>query len=133
MPKIFKISGYYVDPNGDYDREDLEVALQENYDLIDHHIKVEERDIGEWDDDHILNRCDCPKDACERYFQKRCSQCGTTLYIKTQQFTKPLLAPLTPAQELRDKLIDMTGEVYLTLPARYCPMCGNELTGGSEK
>lgn len=53
-----------------------------------------------------------------------CNMCKTKIYIKTVQCMKPLLAPLTPEQELRDKLLDMTGEVYLPVPVKYCPFCG---------
>lgn len=56
-----------------------------------------------------------------------CNKCKTPIYIKTTQYLKPLLAPLTPEQELREKLIDMTGEVYLEVTKRYCPWCGDKM------
>lgn len=55
-----------------------------------------------------------------------CNYCKTPIYIKTVQYIKPLLAPLTYEQELRDKLIDLTGDVYLPLQNKYCPMCGEK-------
>lgn len=71
MAKIFKVSGYYVDPNGDFDALDVAIALRENLDLIDHHIEVEEVDLpGEWEDNNPLNRCDCPVSECEKYFEE---------------------------------------------------------------
>ena len=70
MAKIFKIEGYYVDPNGDWSAEDLQIELEENYDLIDKHIKVMERDVGGWEDDNPLNYCDSPKSECEKYFKE---------------------------------------------------------------
>lgn len=71
MAKIFKISGYFVDPNGDFDAADVAIALRENLDLIDRYVEVEEVDLpGEWDDDNPLNRCDCPVAECEKYFYK---------------------------------------------------------------
>lgn len=60
-----------------------------------------------------------------------CNMCNATLYIKTKQFARPVLAPLTPAQKLRDRLSDMTGEVYLPVCVNYCPFCG-EPKGGEE-
>lgn len=45
-----------------------------------------------------------------------CNFCKSDLYIKTVQYTKPLLAPLTRAEELRQELSDLTGEVYLQIP-----------------
>ena len=47
-----------------------------------------------------------------------CNYCQTPIYIKTIQYCKSLLAPLTPEQELRDKLLDMTGEVYVNIPKK---------------
>ena len=70
MAKIFKIEGYYVDPNGSWSAEWLKTELEENYDLIDKHIKVQEQDIGEWEDDNPLNYYNCPKDECEKYFKE---------------------------------------------------------------
>lgn len=55
---------------------------------------------------------------------RKCNFCDAELYIKTKQYAKPALAPLTVEQELRDRLVDLTGEVFLSLPTRYCPMCG---------
>lgn len=42
MAKIFKISGYFVDLNGNFDASGLAVSLRQSFDLIDHHIEVEE-------------------------------------------------------------------------------------------
>jgi hypothetical protein len=70
VSKIFKISGYYVDPNGDFDAERVKIFLEEDLDVIAHHIRVEEVDLpGEWDDDNPLNRCDCSVAECEKYFR----------------------------------------------------------------
>lgn len=71
MAKIFKIEGYLIDPNGDYNKEDIEVDLDQNFDAIAHHIKVQERDIGEWEDDNPLNYYNCPESECEKYFSRR--------------------------------------------------------------
>lgn len=71
MAKIFKVSSYFIDPNGDYSSEDLKVFLDESLDVIVHHTKIEERDIGEWDDNIILNYHGCPKSECEKYFKEQ--------------------------------------------------------------
>lgn len=55
---------------------------------------------------------------------KGCEFCGAKLYFKTTQYARPLLAPLTEVQALRDKLLDLTGEVYVEIDAGFCPMCG---------
>jgi mannosyltransferase OCH1-like enzyme len=62
-----------------------------------------------------------------------CNFCKTNLYIKTIQYTKPLSAPMTRADELRYKLLDLTGEVYLQIPNEYCAMCGERLKKEEEK
>lgn len=69
MAKIFKIRGYYIDPNDCYTKEELETALSEDYDIISHHIRIEQRDIGEWDDDSPLNQHNCSMWDCEKYFK----------------------------------------------------------------
>lgn len=56
-----------------------------------------------------------------------CNFCKADIYIKTIQYSAPLLAPMTRAEELRQELTNLTGEVYLILPHKYCPMCGKEL------
>lgn len=56
-----------------------------------------------------------------------CNYCQTPIYIKTIQYCKSLLAPLTPKQELRDKLLDMTGKVYVNITKKYCPFCGAKM------
>ena len=70
MAKIFKIEGYYVDANGDWSAEWLKTELEENYDLAAHHIRVQERDIGEWEDDNPLNYYACPESLFEKYFKR---------------------------------------------------------------
>ena len=57
-----------------------------------------------------------------------CNFCKSDLYIKTVQYTRPLLAPLTREEELRQELLDLTGEVYLQIPNKYCAMCGEKIT-----
>lgn len=36
-----------------------------------------------------------------------CNFCKSDLYIKTVQYAKPLLAPLTRVEELRQELLDL--------------------------
>lgn len=54
----------------------------------------------------------------------RCSLCKAPIYIKVKRNMRPILAPLTYEQELRDKLLDMTGEEYAELSGGFCPGCG---------
>lgn len=64
---------------------------------------------------------------------KACPFCGKPLYIKVKQYSKPILAPLTRAGALRDELIDITGENYVPVEAKYCPVCGRPLGRRAEK
>lgn len=56
-----------------------------------------------------------------------CRYCNAKLYIKTIQYAKPLLAPVTKAEELRQQIQDLTGEVYLELPNIFCAVCGERI------
>lgn len=65
--------------------------------------------------------------AEEKQKMNKCSFCDIPIYIKTIQHTAPLMAPLTEVQALRNELINKTGEVYLVIPKRFCPVCGREV------
>ena len=71
MPKIFKVSGYFIDPNDIMTANSLEVEMSEGFDMIAHHILVKEVELGEWDDSNPLNRCDCTIEECEKYFHTK--------------------------------------------------------------
>ena len=62
----------------------------------------------------------------------KCPFCDETIYVKVIQYAAPMLAPLTPEQELRDRLTNMTGEVYARVESNYCPMCGRLKYDGTE-
>lgn len=55
--------------------------------------------------------------------KKVCRFCNEAIYIKTVRYSAPLLAPMNDAQALRDKLINMTGEVYVRLENSFSS-CG---------
>ena len=69
MPKIIKFSGYFIDISDVYDSRGIEIALRDFPDVLSRHIRAEEKDIEEWDDDNPLNRRDCPESECEKYFR----------------------------------------------------------------
>lgn len=58
--------------------------------------------------------------------------CSTKIYIKTMRYTRPNLAPLTIAEEVRQSLIDLTGEEFVQIDAKYCPFCGKKLESEAE-
>ena len=61
-----------------------------------------------------------------------CSYCNAEVYIKVKRYLMPVLAPLTREQELRDELVNITGETYAVLHTRFCPMCGKKIYGGAD-
>lgn len=58
-----------------------------------------------------------------------CNFCKANLYIKTVQNVRPLCAPLTKTEELRQQLEDLTGEAYIQIPNTFCAMCGEKIEG----
>lgn len=58
-----------------------------------------------------------------------CDYCNMPLYIKVQQLTRPVLAPLTRADALMDEYTNITGTAFVLLEKRFCPMCGAEMKG----
>ena len=47
MAKIFKVSGYFVDANGDVDKDSFEAELEMLEDVFTQHLHIDETDIGE--------------------------------------------------------------------------------------
>lgn len=74
MARIYKISGYYIDIDGCYNDDGLQAELEERFDLIDKHIKVESVDIVEWDDDNPLNFLDSKEEECEKWFRSTANE-----------------------------------------------------------
>lgn len=67
--KIFRLSCYIVDTGSEICKDDIKVMLKNCFDAcILHHINIDDRDIGEWDDDNPLNLIACPVEECEKYF-----------------------------------------------------------------
>ena len=72
MAKIFKISGYLVDPDDLYRLSEIEAGISYVLDgMVHQHIHVEESDIGKWDDESPLNYDDCDLAECEKYFKRK--------------------------------------------------------------
>lgn len=71
MAKIFKISGYLIDPVGDHSVGRMKYGLENDHDMIGQHIHVEKADIGKWDDESPLNYDNCDLADCEKYFKRK--------------------------------------------------------------
>lgn len=72
MAKIFKISGYLVDPDDLYRLSEIEAGISYALDgMVHQHIHVEESDMGKWDDESPLNYDNCDLAECEKYFKRK--------------------------------------------------------------
>ena len=72
MAKIFKVSGYIVDVNGDSNVDEVIAEVSSGFDgMINQHIHVEEADIGKWNDESPLNYDNCDLADCEKYFKRK--------------------------------------------------------------
>ena len=72
MAKIFKISGYLVDPYDLYRLGEIKAGISYVLDgMVHQHIHVEETDIGKWDDESPLNYDNCDLAECEKYFKRK--------------------------------------------------------------
>lgn len=69
MAKIYKISGYIVDVNDEWNEDELRWLL-ENNDVTIKHFNANVADIGEWHDNHPLNYYKCDVSECEKYFKE---------------------------------------------------------------
>jgi len=66
--KLYKITSYIVDFD-DLKKDGLKILLENlrNFHLFK--IKIQEADIGEWTDEHILNYNDTSIEEFEKYFK----------------------------------------------------------------
>lgn len=72
MAKIFKISGYLMDPDDLYRLGEIKAGISYVLDgMVHQHIHVEESDIGKWDDESPLNYDNCDLAECEKYFKRK--------------------------------------------------------------
>lgn len=64
--KIFKISGYLVDPNGENEAAWIWEELRHLNDTFGQHVHVKEADIPDWTDENPLNYENCDLAECEK-------------------------------------------------------------------
>lgn len=69
--KIFKISGYLVDPNGENEAVWIWEELRHLNDTFGQHVHVKEADILDWTDENPLNYENCDLAECEKYFHDK--------------------------------------------------------------
>lgn len=58
MAKCYKVEVYVLALNGDFQNKEILTEVLENYRYIEHlHVQdIQETDVGEWHDDHELNK-----------------------------------------------------------------------------
>lgn len=69
--KIFKISGYLVDPNGENEAVWIWEKLRHLNDTFGQYVHVKEADILDWTDENPLNYENCDLAECEKYFHDK--------------------------------------------------------------
>ena len=70
MARTFKVSGYLVDANDDYDAEDVQILIEYHTNLIAN-LKVVASPEWKWDDDCPENFEGCTTEDYERRFKQR--------------------------------------------------------------
>lgn len=70
MAKIFKLSGYLVDPTGRLEPKHIKAKMQYGcgFPMVGQHIHVEKAEIEELDENHPLMQENCDLAECEKYF-----------------------------------------------------------------
>lgn len=72
IAKIFKVSGYLVDPNGQYTADNVKDSIDINVcdtGMFPQHLHVEEKNVGKWKDELPINKQNCDLYECEKYFK----------------------------------------------------------------
>lgn len=72
MAKIYKVSGYFIDPNGETNTQIIKTFLENGlpFETFPTHLNIDEKDIGYFEEDSLLNQLDCPKCECDKYFME---------------------------------------------------------------
>lgn len=89
MAKIFKISGYFVAPRGNYTAGYVKDSIEINTlraDAFDRHVHVEEREIDNWSEELPINQKNCDLAECEKYFNNE------TIFAELEDDTRKVVA-----------------------------------------
>lgn len=69
MAQIFKISGYLIDINDSYTKDDVILSITDKIDMFSQQLHIESTNIEDWDDDNPLNFENCDLSYCSQYFK----------------------------------------------------------------
>ena len=70
IPKIFKISGYLIDPTGRLEPHHIKAKMLYGcgFPLVGQHIHVQKAEIKKLDEKHPIMKENCDLAECEKYF-----------------------------------------------------------------
>lgn len=71
--------------------------------------------------------CDNEEVQATKRMKNECEYCKVDIFIKVKKYMKSALAPVTNIEELQEEIEDKTGEMYIILPKKFCPVCGRKL------
>lgn len=71
MAQIFRISGYLIDTDGNYRKEEIGSVITRRLGLFSHQLHIESANIEEWNDDNPLNYENCDLSYCSQYFKDK--------------------------------------------------------------
>ena len=63
MAQIFKISGYLIDINDSYTKDDVRLSITDKIDMFSQQLHIESTNIEDWDDEN------CDLSYCSQYFK----------------------------------------------------------------
>lgn len=126
--KIYKISAYLVDVNGDYGEDYISWLLESYSDLTAKHLKIESADIGEWDDDNPLNYRNSDISECEKYFKN-----GETAHWEWYEHANDWNLGGYVCSNCHMKNDNLPGfnetrlDPYMFAGSHFCPCCGRRM------
>lgn len=71
MAQIFRISGYLIDIDGNYRKEEIGSVITRRLGMLSHQLHIESANIEEWNDDNPLNYENCDLSYCSQYFKDK--------------------------------------------------------------
>ena len=71
MAQIFRISGYLIDIDGNYRKEEIGSVITRRLGMFSHQLHIESANNEEWNDDNPLNYENCDLSYCSQYFKDK--------------------------------------------------------------
>ena len=71
MAQIFRISGYLIDIDENYRKEEVEPVITRRLGMFSQQLHIESANIEEWSDENPLNYENCDLSYCSQYFKDK--------------------------------------------------------------